>query len=160
MLIRDLLNQKGNDVATIGENASSLDVVDLLNDKHIGSLIVTDAKGSILGIVTERDILARFHDAVQGVPVTQIMTPRAKLVVADQSDTVEYAMSVMTERRIRHLPVFEDDSLIGLVSIGDVMKAVSKGSGIRSQNIGRIHQRISIHRSLIFFCFSGYSSLL
>jgi CBS domain-containing protein len=126
MLIRDLLNQKGNDVATIGENASSLDVVDLLNDKHIGSLIVTDAKGSILGIVTERDILARFHDAVQGVPVTQIMTPRAKLVVADQSDTVEYAMSVMTERRIRHLPVFEDDSLIGLVSIGDVMKAVSK----------------------------------
>jgi CBS domain-containing protein len=126
MLIRDLLNQKGNDVATIGENASSLDVVDLLNDKHIGSLIVTDAKGSILGIVTERDILARFHDAVQGVPVTQIMTPRAKLVVADQSDTVEYAMSVMTERRIRHLPVFEGDALIGLVSIGDVMKAVSK----------------------------------
>jgi len=54
------------------------------------------------------------------------MTPRAKLVVADQSDTVEYAMSVMTERRIRHLPVFEGDSLIGLVSIGDVMKAVSK----------------------------------
>ncbi|MDF1569837.1 MAG: CBS domain-containing protein [Spirochaetaceae bacterium] len=126
MLIRDLLNRKGSDVVTIGEQASSLDVVDLLNDKHIGSLIVTDAKGSILGIVTERDILARFHDAVKGVPVTQIMTPRAKLVVAGQSDNVEYAMSVMTKKRIRHLPVFEGDALIGLVSIGDVMKAVSK----------------------------------
>jgi CBS domain-containing protein len=126
MLIRDLLNHKGNDVATIGEKASSLDVVDLLNDKHIGSLVVTDTEGSILGIVTERDILAHFHDAVKGVPVTQIMTPRSKLIVASQSDTVEYAMSVMTDKRIRHLPVFENDDLIGLVSIGDVMKAVSK----------------------------------
>lgn len=126
MLIRDLLDQKGNEVATIREQASSLDVVDLLNDRHIGSLIVTDAKGHILGIVTERDILTRFHEAVKGVPVTQIMTPKAKLIVAGLSDTVGYAMSVMTEKRIRHLPVFDGDAMIGLVSIGDVMKAVSK----------------------------------
>ena len=125
MLIKDVLHHKGHDVATISVTATSLEALDILNDMHIGSLIVTDSDGELVGILSERDILAHFRDVSDGIPVSRIMTPRDRVIVAHDGDTVEYAMSVMTEHRVRHLPVYEDDRLIGVVSIGDVMKAVS-----------------------------------
>ena len=125
MLIRDVLHHKGNEVATIAAEATSLEALDVLNERHIGSLIVIGADGELAGILSERDLLAHFREIGEDIPVSRIMTPRSKLIVAQEGDTVEYAMSVMTEHRIRHLPVFEDGRLIGLVSIGDVMKAVS-----------------------------------
>jgi len=126
MLIKDLLNHKGNSVFTIPEHASTLDALKTLNEKHVGSLIVINPNGEVAGILSERDILAHFQQSVRGVPVTDIMTPRDKLIISHGDDSIDYAMSIMTEKRIRHLPVFEDDRLVGLVSIGDVMKAVSK----------------------------------
>lgn len=126
MLIKDLLSHKGNTVFTIQEKTSTLDALKTLNKKHVGSLIVIDADGKVAGILSERDILTHIQQSVQGVPVTTIMTPKDKLIISHGDDSIDYAMSIMTEKRIRHLPVFEGDDLIGLVSIGDVMKAVSK----------------------------------
>jgi CBS domain-containing protein len=125
MLIKDLLKQKGTEIITISRDSSTLDALEIFNSRHIGSLIVKGTDGSVAGILSERDILRHFQESVRGVPVSQIMTARDKLIISRESDNIEYAMSVMTEHRIRHLPVFEGDRLVGLVSIGDVMKAVS-----------------------------------
>ncbi len=126
MLIKDLLHSKGSSVFTILEEASTLDAISTLNEKRVGSLLVLNGDGAVMGIISERDILANFQQSVQGVPVTAIMTPKEKLIITNGHDSIDYAMSIMTEKRIRHLPVFEEERLIGLVSIGDVMKAVSK----------------------------------
>lgn len=133
MLIKDLLSHKGNTVFTIQEKASTLDALKTLNEKHVGSLIVIDADGKVAGILSERDILTHIQQSVQGVPVTTIMTPKDKLIISHGDDSIDYAMSIMTEKRIRHLPVYEGDNLIGLVSIGDVMKAVSKNLEFESK---------------------------
>lgn len=125
MLIKDVLQLKGRDIATVDANASSLEALDIFNRKHIGSLIVTDAAGSLTGILSERDILVHFTEVADGIPVDRIMTPRSTLFIAHENDTVEYAMSVMTEHRVRHLPILEDDGIVGIVSIGDILKAVS-----------------------------------
>ena len=125
MLIRDLLLNKGNTVHTITIGASTLDAIDILNEKRIGSLVVTDSSGDVAGILSERDILAHFQDSVRGVAVESIMTGREKLMITHGEDDIEYAMSVMTEKRIRHLPVFNGEKLEGIVSIGDVVKAIT-----------------------------------
>ena len=126
MLIKELLRQKGNEVVGIRNDATTLDALEMLNGKQIGSLIITDSNGEVVGLITERDILSHFRDSVQGIPVTQIMTPVEKIIIAHEDDSVEYAMATMTEHRVRHLPVFQDRKLSGLVSIGDVVKAVTR----------------------------------
>ncbi len=127
MLIHELLHQKGSAVTTILEDLSALEALDTLNNQHIGCLIVTGLSGKVTGLLSERDILAHFRESARGVLIRTIMTPWKDLVIAHGDDDIEYAMSVMTEHRIRHLPVFDGDDLIGLVSIGDIMKAVSSG---------------------------------
>ena len=125
MLIREVLGQKGSEIVRIGVELNTLDAVDLLNRKRIGSLIVVNSDGSVAGILSERDLLTHFRESVKGIPVTKIMTPVEKLIIIHAVDTVDYAMTVMTEHRIRHLPVFEGEQMIGLISIGDVIKALS-----------------------------------
>ncbi len=127
MLIHELLHQKGSAVTTILEDLSALDALDTLNNQHIGCLLVTGSSGKVTGLLSERDILAHFRESARGVPIRTIMTPRKDLIIARDDDDIEHSMSVMTEHRIRHLPVFDGDDLIGLVSIGDIMKAVSSG---------------------------------
>jgi CBS domain-containing protein len=123
MLIRDLLLNKGNTVYTITTGTSTLEAVKILNEKHIGALVVTDSSGDVAGILSERDILRHFQDSFRGVPAESIMTGRENLVITHGEDDIEYAMSVMTKKRIRHLPVFNGEKLDGIVSIGDVVKA-------------------------------------
>ncbi len=123
MLIRDLLLNKGNTVHTITTGTSTLEAVKILNEKHIGALVVTDSSGDVAGILSERDILRHFQDSFRGIAVESIMTGRENLVITHGEDDIEYAMSVMTKKRIRHLPVFNGEKLDGIVSIGDVVKA-------------------------------------
>ena len=125
MLIKDVLHHKGESVVTISMDATTLHAVEILNDRHIGSVIITGPYGEVVGVLSERDILTHFQQSAEGIPVSQIMMPKDRLVIAHDGDTVEYAMAMMTEHRVRHLPVFEDDRLVGLVSIGDIMKAVA-----------------------------------
>ena len=125
MRLRDILDQKSNEVRTISSQASCDDVVTELVRCNIGSLIVRDSPdGPVLGIITERDVLkaqAANRVPLPQLPVVKFMT--SKLISAGPDDDITVAMGLMTTHRIRHLPVMEDDQLHGLVSIGDVVKA-------------------------------------
>jgi CBS domain-containing protein len=121
---RHLLEAKAPEVFSIGPDAPVLDAVREMAGKHVGALLVLDA-GTLVGIVSERDYARKV--VLQGrssrdTPVRDIMT--TQVVTVRPVDTTDYCMQLMTERRIRHLPVVEGDAVIGIVSIGDLVKAV------------------------------------
>ncbi len=123
MKIRDILRRKGHDVVTVGEKSSVLEALRMLVDQNIGSLVVLE-EGRPTGIITERDILrltARAPGRLGEWNVASVMT--RDLVTATPDDGLHEMMGVMTERRIRHLPVVEVDRLAGIVSIGDLVNA-------------------------------------
>lgn len=123
MRILDILERKGHDVVTIGEDRSVLDAARKLVEYNIGGLVVTH-RDHPTGIITERDILrhtAKSPGELGATPVGVIMS--RDLAVADPEDGLEECMAVMTQRRIRHLPVVRDRQLLGIVSIGDLINA-------------------------------------
>jgi signal-transduction protein with cAMP-binding, CBS, and nucleotidyltransferase domain len=122
--VGELLVKKGSGVVSISPDASVDDAVRLMSDRGIGSLLVTH-EGDICGIVTERDYTRKV--VVEGRSVTQtrvfdIMT--REVVTADPQDNIDECMLLMTNRRIRHLPILEDGNIVGLISIGDLMHAI------------------------------------
>ncbi len=124
MKLRDILRRKGTNVLTVRHDASLQDAVEALAANNIGVLLVMDGTDRPLGIISERDIvqqLARTDGSLAGLRVSDAMT--RELVISVPDDTVDYAMQVMTQQRIRHLPVMDGDTLAGLVSIGDLVKA-------------------------------------
>jgi CBS domain-containing protein len=125
MRLREILDQKSNEVRTISSSANCDDVVTELVRFNIGSLLVRDTPGGpVLGIITERDVLKA--QAANRVPLQQLSVAKfmtASLISARPDDDITVAMGLMTTHRIRHLPVMEGSHLHGLVSIGDVVKA-------------------------------------
>jgi IMP dehydrogenase len=130
--ISDILDAKGRDVLQIDASATVLDAVKAMVGGNVGALIVTEA-GQLAGIVTERDYLRRVtlegRDE-QTTPVREIMS--APFIYLGPDATIEECMAIMTERRFRHLPVLEDErELVGIVSIGDVVKFQSQEQGVQ-----------------------------
>ncbi|HKJ02833.1 MAG TPA: CBS domain-containing protein [Longimicrobiales bacterium] len=123
MNILDILERKGHDVVTITEDRSVLDAARKLVEYGIGGLVVTyDDKPT--GIITERDILRRTASTPGELGTTPVGAAMTRdLVVADPDDGLREIMEVMTQRRVRHLPVVRDGQLLGIVSIGDLIKA-------------------------------------
>ena len=122
MTIQAILADKGREVATIGADRKVSDVVARLGERRIGALPVV-GDGRILGIVSERDIIycLRDHGAeVLDWPVSEVMSSPA--ITAEPSTPVLAALAMMTQRRIRHLPVVSGGELVGIVSIGDLVK--------------------------------------
>jgi CBS domain-containing protein len=122
MTIAAILSNKGSEVATIGAQERVSAAVDTLGARRIGALPVVEG-GEIVGIMSERDVIycLRDHGAeVLDWPVSRVMTSPA--ITADPSTGVLSVLALMTERRIRHLPVVEGGRLIGIVSIGDLVK--------------------------------------
>ena len=124
--LAEILEEKGRDLLEIDADASVFEAVQLMVEMNVGSLLVTEG-GEITGIVTERDYLRRA--ALEGRPdkettVREIMS--SPLLVATPETTVDECMALMTDRRIRHVPVVEDGKVVGLVSIGDLVKFKSK----------------------------------
>ena len=122
MTIQAILADKGRDVATIGPDERISQVVAKLGEKRIGALPVVE-DGRVAGIISERDLIycLRDHGAeVLDWPVSRVMTSPA--VTAELSTRVLSALAMMTKRRIRHLPVVAEGKLIGIVSIGDLVK--------------------------------------
>ena len=124
MTLGELLRNKGsNDVLKIGAGECIADAATKMTSNKIGALLVESAAGEIVGILSERDIVGGMgpHGAdLKDVPVSELMT--ADLIRCKPEDTVNEAMAMMTDRRIRHLPVFKDDDLIGFISVGDLVK--------------------------------------
>lgn len=123
MLIGQILAAKGDEVATTHPDATIAEVARLLKDKHIGAVVVNDAAGRLCGIISERDIargVAEHGADLPGMRVEQLMT--ADVVTCAPGDGVEKLMQTMTARRVRHLPVIQDGRMVGIISIGDVVK--------------------------------------
>ncbi|MBN9510995.1 MAG: CBS domain-containing protein [Alphaproteobacteria bacterium] len=124
MTIAAILKHKGDDVTTIAPTATVAEVAAVLAEQRIGALPVVDRADQLLGIISERDViraLAANGPAALQMLAGQLMT--RTLRVATRSTTVEQAMTLMTASRFRHLPVIEGGVLVGIVSIGDVVKA-------------------------------------
>jgi len=124
MTIRQLLEQKGRTVYTIGPDESVFEAIRRMAEKGIGALVVTESETPV-GIVTERDYARKVilkGRSSKETPVREIMSSPVIFVRPEQ--TIEEAMGLMTEKKIRHLPVEEDGRLAGIISIGDVVKAI------------------------------------
>ena len=123
MRIADLLRKKGSAVATVTPETTVTTLLAGLAENNVGAMVVVTPDGSIAGIVSERDVVRRLNEHGPGLldgPVSEIMT---KLVAScGPDDSVDQLSVLMTERRIRHVPVLVDGRLAGIISIGDVVK--------------------------------------
>jgi CBS domain-containing protein len=122
MRIADVLRNKGGAVMTINPDATVTDLLAGLAGHNIGAMVVVGPDG-VVGIVSERDVVRQLHAhgaSVLSRPVSKIMT--SVVSTCSKSDTVDSLSLLMTENRVRHVPVLEDGKLIGIVSIGDVVK--------------------------------------
>ena len=123
-LVKHLLDSKGRDVISIEPNASVLDAIKLMAEKGIGAMVVMDGS-ALAGIVTERDYARKVilkGRSSRETPVQDIMSADVRTTTVDQ--TVDSCMNMMTDKRIRHLPVVDGDEVTGMVSIGDLVKAI------------------------------------
>ena len=123
MRISDVLNTKGDDVVTVSPDTTVRELVDLLAEHNIGAAVVSTPGAAVTGIVSERDVVRRLaHGSdVLDAPVSEIMTGDVRTAAPDES--VVSLMKLMSEHRVRHVPVVVDGELRGLVSIGDVVKS-------------------------------------
>jgi CBS domain-containing protein len=122
--VRQLLRGKGHDVWHIAPDASVYDALKLMADKEIGSLVVLDGE-ELVGIISERDYARKVvlkEKTSMDTPVKEIMTQ--EVVTLRPEQTIQECMALMTDKRIRHLPVLENKRLVGIISIGDVVKAI------------------------------------
>jgi CBS domain-containing protein len=131
--IADILKEKKTGVLTVEPSATVFDAIKKMVDANVGSLLVMEG-GKLLGIVTERDYLRRV--ALEGrtsktTRVSEIMTER--LAYVEPSADVETCMAVMSEKRVRHLPVVQRGDLVGIVSIGDLVKHLSREQKVHIQ---------------------------
>lgn len=123
--VHDILRTKGTTVWSVAPDTTVHDALRLMAEKNIGAVLVLDEGGCVVGLLSERDYarkVALEGRTAQDTLVRDIMSERVMGVRPEQ--TVEQCMAVMTDRRIRHLPVVDDDGLVGVISIGDVVKAV------------------------------------
>ena len=124
MLVSRLLENKGTEVVTTTPFETAIDVVRLMRRKRIGAAVVVDDDGKILGTVSERDIVYRLADEGEQALKRQVgQLINRPLLSCRPADDVKHVMSMMTNHRVRHLPVIEGDHLRGIVSIGDVLKS-------------------------------------
>jgi CBS domain-containing protein len=123
MTVARILDDKGRDVFTTQPHRTLKEVVELLASKGVGAVVVSDASQTVLGILSERDVvrvLGRHGASALEDPVSRHMTP--KVITVTRDDTIEHVMQTMTDGRFRHVPVVEGGRLIGIISIGDVVK--------------------------------------
>jgi CBS domain-containing protein len=123
MTVADILRSKGPAVKTVRPDETVLELAEQLRAERIGAMIVSDDGSSIDGIISERDIaygLAAHGSKLPRIAVSKLMTK--VVVVCSPEDSIIEVMGVMTQRRIRHLPVKDGDQLVGIISIGDVLK--------------------------------------
>ncbi len=134
MNVRDILESKPRTIISGSENMSVAEAMELLISNKISYLPVIDDKEKLLGVVSDKDIFRLIHTdqtKFSGVPLKEIMT--TELIVGLVDDEVDYVAGVMTENRIRHIPIVEGEKLIGLVSQGDVVKKQMKSIQVENR---------------------------
>ncbi len=142
--VAHLLSAKGSDVWSVSPDASVYKAIEYMADKQVGALLVVDA-GRVVGIVSERDYARKVilqGRASESTLVREIMTDKVLFVRPEQ--TIEDCMAMMTTRRIRHLPVMQGERLLGMISVGDVIKGLLTERDVR---IEQLEQYISGRRA-------------
>jgi CBS domain-containing protein len=133
MKVSDLLSKKDSTIHQIAPNTKLLDAIKKLNKNNIGALIVTENE-QLAGIITERDVLHAVENKdINKLKVEDIMTK--KLLTGTKEDTTDDVMNVMTVNHIRHLPILENDVLIGIISIGDIVKTQLQRSKAEAEHL-------------------------
>jgi len=138
--IVSILNNKNNQIWSIGPDETVYDAIALMADKRIGALLVV-SEGKLIGIITERDYARKviLHGrSSRDTPVREIMT--SSLITVTPDHTVDECMRLVTEHRIRHLPVLDNDRLVGLISIGDLVNSIIEA---QAQTINHLHSYIT-----------------
>ena len=125
--VRDILDAKDQAICSIHHRAMVFDALKLMSEMEIGAVMVLDETGAVRGILSERDYARKIP--LQGklsreTAVEEIMTPTERMHTVTPANTLEDCMVLMTAKQIRHLPVFENSRFVGLISIGDVVKAI------------------------------------
>ena len=124
MNVKAILNEKGNEVVTLSPSATVAEVASVLHKRHIGAVVVVDDSRRIVGIIAERDIVGAIADhgaSCLDRPIADVMWSNVYRCTEDM--TVDNLMQLMSARRARHIPVERDGRLVGIISIGDVVKA-------------------------------------
>ena len=123
MTVKTILSTKGSEVITIEPTATLEEAIAVLNRRRIGALVVLGTEGRVIGILSERDIVRVLSEQGAGALKHRLSQSMTRTVVTcSESDTVSEIMERMTRGRFRHIPVMQEDRLIGIVSIGDVVK--------------------------------------
>ena len=127
MGVKSILSQKSRDVISCKREDLVIDCVKMMNQNKIGALVVLSYSNKIDGIITERDVLRAIDERNGNIGqalVSEVMTSAQKMTIANSNEPIEKIMDLMTNNRIRHIPIVENDNIIGLVSIGDVVKSL------------------------------------
>jgi CBS domain-containing protein len=135
MKVSDILSEKGRNVWTVEPNLMVYDAMKLMADKGIGALIVAEGE-RVVGVISERDYARKVileGRSSRTTAVRQIMT--SHVLYAGLNQTIEECMAIMTDKRIRHLPVLDGERLIGVISIGDLVKAIISEQQFRIEQL-------------------------
>jgi CBS domain-containing protein len=125
MKAKEILAAKGSRVVTADEDCLLIDAMAIFFANKIGSLLVVDKNDKILGIIAPNDILKAVHKDLAAVAAISVKEAMVKeMIVATPDDSIEYIQAIMTENRVRHIPILDRGKLAGLISIGDIMKAL------------------------------------
>ena len=135
MKVKDLLNQKGSEVYSIGKDDTVYDAIAKMSDLNVGALLVMQ-DNRLIGIISERDyrnkVILKGRTS-KNTRVQEIMTD--KVIRVTSSDSMNLCMQLMSEKKIRHLPVVDDDKVIGVISIGDVIKSIIKSQKVEIDSL-------------------------
>lgn len=134
MKAKDILAVKGRRVITIHQDNTVIEAIALFFANRVGSLIVVDENDDIKGILAPNDVLKAVHNDLDNIHHTKVSRfMSTNLIVAKLDDDIDYIQAVMTENRVRHIPIIEKGKLQGLVSIGDIVKAQLKKRDVENQ---------------------------
>lgn len=134
MKVKDILAAKGSRVITTHQDNTVLEAIALFFANRVGSLIVVDEHDNIKGILAPNDILKAVHTDLEHIHQAKVSEFMSKdLIVAKEDDKIDYIQAIMTENRIRHIPILNKGNLVGLISIGDVVKAQLKEMDVEIQ---------------------------
>jgi CBS domain-containing protein len=146
--VKDILKAKGGEIFSVRPEATLFEALEAMADRNIGSVLVIDKAGEVAGIFTERDFVRKFMvkgRTGEGTKVEEIMTRRVLYVGPETS--ISDCMNLMTEKRVRHLPVLENGKPVGVVSIGDIVKAILTEQELlitqQASEIGQLERYIS-----------------